>query len=370
MTHPVRVAMTVDQSWAPVPGGTAVAVIETVRALRERPDVQVIGVAARHHLPAPSPWSVPPPVAHLMLPSRLLYPAWQYLRAPAVQRATGPVDVVHATTFAIPPAAGAALVVTVHDLAFVRRPDQFTRNGVRFFERGLELTRREADVVVCPSEATAQDCIDRGVGRDRVRVVPHGVRVPPQEPDAVDRFRRLHRLRAPYVLWCGTLEPRKNVGRLLRAYDLLVDEGTDVDLVLVGPRGWGNLDLPVRHMDRVHFLGFLAPEDLHAAYAGAHAFVYPSTWEGFGLPVLEAMAHGVPVVTSAGTSMAEFVGNGGLLVDPTDVHGIAAALHDAVGPSHDDLAENARATAQKYTWEATAAGMIAAYRSVVARSSG
>jgi glycosyltransferase involved in cell wall biosynthesis len=362
----LRVAATVEQSWHPVPGGTAVSVLETLRELGARDDVDVVGVAARHRAPPPEPWSVPAPVRHLPLPRRLLYPAWQYLRAPAVQRVTGPVDVVHAWTFAVPPRAGSPLVVTVHDLAFLRRPDQFTRNGVRFFRRGLELTRREADVVLCPSRATADDCERAGIGASRLRVVPHGVRPAAVPPASVEEFRRRHGLGRPYVLWCGTLEPRKNVGTLLAAFGRLVAEGADLDLLLVGPRGWKEASgvLPAAVADRVHALGFLPPGDLQRAYAGARAFAYPSTWEGFGLPVLEAMAHGVPVVTSAGTSMAEFAEGAGLLVDPLDEAGLAAALADAAGPRHDELASAASARAGRYTWAAAAEAVARAYRDV------
>jgi len=170
----VKVALVVEQAWHEVPGGTARSILETLHALRQRSDVDVAPVAARHPAPADQPWTVPPPVRYLPLPRIALYEGWQRLRRPAVQRVTGPVDVVHATTMAIPPPGDAALVVTVHDLAFRTNPGHFTRHGRRFFERGLALVRAEADLVVFPSGATAGRCV--AAGRPRRRPTGRGGR--------------------------------------------------------------------------------------------------------------------------------------------------------------------------------------------------
>jgi len=357
----VRVAMTLEQCWHAVPGGTASSVLETLRALEPPEDtgVEVVGVAARHSAPPPDPWTPPIPVRHLPLPRIALYEAWHGLRRPRVQAATGPVDVVHATTLAIPPRS-APLVVTVHDLAFLRAPEHFTRHGMRFFHRGLTLARRDADLVLCPSQSTWDECLDAGFPAQRLRLVPHGVSHVPVTDADVAAFRTRHRLARPYVLWCGTLEPRKNVATLLAAFRLMAQHNSDLDLVLVGPRGWG--DQPAPDPNRVRLLGFLPTADLHAAYAGARAFCYPSLREGFGLPVLEAMAHGVPVVTSTGTAMAEFATDAGLLVDPLDAHALADALVRALGSEHDTLAAAAAERAADYTWARSAALTVAAYR--------
>ena len=365
----MRVAMTLEQCWHAVPGGTATSVLETLRALARADaasDVDVVGVAARHRGPAPAPWTPPIPVRHLALPRIALYEAWHGLRRPRVQTATGPVDVVHATTLAVPPRS-APLVITVHDLAFRHAPEHFTRHGRRFFRRGLALARRDADLVLCPSRSTWDDCLREGFPADRLRLVPHGVSHVPVTGGEVAAFRARHGLTRPYVLWCGTLEPRKNVATLLAAFSLIGQP--DVDLVLVGPRGWGADgatgplgDRPAPDPNRVRLLGFLPTAELHAAYAGARAFCYPSLREGFGLPVLEAMAHGVPVVTSAGTAMAEFATGAGLLVDPLDAAALAQALGRALGAEHDALAAAAVERAADYTWARSAELTVAAYR--------
>ncbi len=358
----LRVAVTLEQLWHEVPGGTASSALETVQALKRRDDVEILGVAARHDTLPPPPWTPPLRMHQLPLPRVALYESWHALRWPPVQRATGPVDVIHATTFAIPPK-NAPLVVTVHDLAFLYEPGHFTRHGLRFFRRGLTLARRNADVVLVPSQSTLDDCVEAGFDRSRLRLVPHGVAVPAVSADAVAAFVGAYQLPERYVLWCGTLEPRKNVPTLLEAFAKLRRADPELGLVLVGPAGWGPAPVQAQLVEGVRLLGFLPTDQLHAAYAGARAFCYPSLREGFGLPVLEAMAHGIPVVTSQGTAMAEFVGDGGLLVDPLDANGIAAALEVVLGARHDGFATAALKQSARYTWDDAADLTVEAYRS-------
>lgn len=366
--RPLRAAVTVEQSWHRVPGGTATSVLRTLESMVHRTDVQAVGVAAAHRRPPPAPFAPPVPVVHLPLPRRALYESWHVLRLPAVQRATGDVDVVHATTSAVPPRT-APLVVTVHDLAFLHAPEHFTRNGNRFFRQGLALTRRDADLVLVPSAGTAADCERAGIGADRIRLVPHGVRVPGVPADAVARVRRRHSLDRPTILWCGTLEPRKNLPTLLKAFARLVAEGREEDLVLVGPQGWGAaLDGVDLDPARVRALGFVDDAELHALYAGARVFAYPSLREGFGLPVLEALAHGTPVVTSSGTPMEELVGDAGLAVPATDAAALAEALVEALDGSHDRFAAAARPRAAARTWDHAADLTVAAYAEAAGRS--
>jgi glycosyltransferase involved in cell wall biosynthesis len=359
----LRVAVTLEQCWHAVPGGPASSALETVKALKRRDDVEILGVAARHDTLPPPPWTPPVRMHQLPLPRIALYESWHALRWPPVQRATGPVDVIHATTFAIPPK-NAPLVVTVHDLAFLHEPSHFTRHGRRFFRRGLALARRNADVVLVPSQSTLNDCVDAGFEPSRLRLVPHGVAVPAVTAEDVAAFVGAYQLPERYVLWCGTLEPRKNVPTLLEAFAILRRTDPELGLVLVGPEGWGSVPVQTKLVQGVRLLGFLPTDQLHAAYAGARAFCYPSLREGFGLPVLEAMAHGVPVVTSRGTAMAEFVGDGGLLVDPLDKNRIAAALEIVLGEKHDSFAAAALKQSMRYSWDDAAALTVEAYRAV------
>ncbi|MCD9623346.1 glycosyltransferase family 4 protein [Rhabdothermincola salaria] len=361
--------MTLEQCWHSVPGGTAQAALESVRALQVHGQVAQIGVSARHrHDPATS-WVPPIPVVPLPLPRLALYESWHRLRRPPVQRATGPVDVIHATGMAVPPPS-APLVVTVHDLAFTHDPSQFTRRGVAFFRRAIDLARRDATLVMAPSRATLDECRAQGFDPDRLRLVPWGIEPRPVAGSEVEAFRARHGLEGRYVLWAGTIEPRKNLPVLLDAFAALARR--DVTLVLAGPQGW-NEDLTPRLAalgERVRPVGFLTQDDLRAAYAGADVFCFPSRQEGFGLPVLEAMAQGTPVVTSAGTATAEVAGETGVLVDPEDVGG----LGDALGGLLDDPDRRARlGTAghdrarDHFSWAATAAALEAVYHEAASR---
>jgi glycosyltransferase involved in cell wall biosynthesis len=366
MDRPRRVAVTLEQCWHAVPGGTARAALESIRALQAHGvpgQLELVGVSARHSAPPPRAWEPPVPVAALPLPRLALYESWHWLRRPRVERATGAVDVIHATGMAMPPAS-VPVVATVHDLAFTRDPSQFSRRGVSFFRRAIALAKRDAALVICPSQATLDDCVDQGFDPARLRLVPWGIAAELADAHAVAGIRARFGIAGRYVLWTGTIEPRKNLPVLLDAFGRLGRD--DVTLALVGPQGW-NEDLEAR-LDRlgrkVVRLGFVDPDALRALYGGADVFCYPSIEEGFGLPVLEAMAQGTPVVTSSGTATAEVAGDAGVLVDPADVDGLA----DALARLLDDPQERARLgtagqrrAAERFSWQATATALAAVY---------
>ena len=262
----------------------------------------------------------------------------------------------------------APVVATVHDLAFLDDSRLATRHGHRFFRRGMELARAEAAIVMTPSEVGAG-----GVRAQRLR--PHSPQGRPvgDRPGAgvgadIDRVLGHYRIDRPFVLFCGTLEPRKNVRRVVDAFRRLGRSGHE--LVLVGPDGWNeDVRTLLAGLDgRARTLGFVPRADLDPLYAAATVFCYPSLQEGFGLPVLEAMAQGTPVVTSSGTATEEVAGDTGLLVDPTDTAAIAAALELLV----DDPEVAARLgragprRAEQFTWARSAELVTAAYREAAA----
>ena len=358
----LRAAAVVEQCWHRVPGGTAVAAVGTLEALAARGDTLILGLAAAHRA-SPSlalPASVE--VRHLPMPRRALYDAWHHLRRPAVSRFVGEVDVVHSTGGVVPQQGRAALVVTVNDLAFLRRPEWFTRRGVRFAVKAFEIARAEAEIVIVPSHSTARDCAERGIDPDRIRVAPLGVAPIGVTGAAVRAARARYRLPEIFALWVGTAEPRKNLPGLLAAVS---QSESGVPLVLAGPRGWG-LDLPAlldAQPAEVIRVGYVPPQDLAALYAAARVFVYPSLMEGFGLPVLEAMAQGTPVVTSAGTATEEVCADTASLVDPTDAEALAAAIDAVVADDveHARRSDAAKARAAELTWARTAAQVRSAY---------
>jgi glycosyltransferase involved in cell wall biosynthesis len=302
-------------------------------------------------------------VRHLGLPRRFLYEAWQWLRWPAVEEATGPVDVVHDAGFVVPPCR-APLVATINDLFFLTYPHHYTWHSRVVLNRGLDLARRHARLVMCPSRATMAQCRDAGIDSQRLRLVPHGVTVRPLAVDDVQRVRNRNGLFRPYVFFCGTIEPRKNLHRVLEAFRSL--DRPDLELVVAGPQGWKeDIGAAMANLaGRVRRLGFVPRGDLDALYAGAAAVVYPSLGEGFGLPVLEALAQGAPLVTSAGTATEEVAGDAALLVDPLDVDAIAGAIDRLL----DDrglaarLGEAGRERAAGFTWARSAELAFAVYR--------
>ncbi|SPT53304.1 Mannosylfructose-phosphate synthase [Actinomyces bovis] len=365
-----KVALVIEQLWQPVPGGSGTYIVELAQALHAQ-GARLAGLAARHQ---PSPTTVDLglprlPVRYSLLPRTALYESWNWLGLPRAESVVPGAQVVHATTWAVP-GTRLPLAVTVHDLAFLRSPEHFTRRGNTYFKRSLERTRQEARVVITPSRATADDCVREGIPASRIEVIPHGVRTLPVEEAAVARFRAAHGLQREYVLWTGTREPRKNLPTLLRAFSLLSPQHPDLDLVLVGPQGWGSdaqeQELLRELPGRVHVLGRLPQEELAAAYRGARVFAFPSLWEGFGLPVLEAMAYGTPVVTSAGTCLEEVCGEAGLLAAPQDPAALATQLDRAAGAEHDALAQAGLVRAQGFTWQASAAAHLEVYRSLAA----
>lgn len=344
------------------------AALGMARALTARDEIDVVGVAARHGAPPAPGFEIPVEVHHLPLPRVALYESWHRLRRPPVESATGPVDLVHATTFAIPPKT-VPMIVTIHDLAFVHEPGHFTKRGVSFFRKGLELALKDADLVMCPSDATARDCIAAGFDESLLRVIPLGVEIATATDDQVRRAQIRYELTRPYVLWTGTVEPRKNLRALIDAWQRT---HRDVDLVLVGPVGWnedmdtlvGGASKPGR---QVKALGFVERAELNALYAGAALFCWPSLREGFGFPVLEAMAQGTPVVTSRGTSTEELAGDAAVLVDPTDPTSIAAGMDRVLDDESlaATLASAGPERAALYSWSRTAALLSDAYAELV-----
>lgn len=355
----VRVAYTLEQCWHRVPGGTAVAALRVAEAMEEHDDIRLIGVAGRHGQLPDDPWTPSIPVAHLPLAAPWLYETWLRAGWPKVERATGRVDVTHATGL-IPCPTDAPLVVTLHDVAFVHDPSHFTRHGNRVFRDSLDVIRRRADVIVCSSQATLDDVSRLGFGDDRLRLVPLGVDVERCDVAEISRVRVFYDLPPAYLLFVGTMEPRKNLGRLAQAITML-DE--PLPLVVAGADGWGDSGLEGELAADVRFLGFVPSEDLAPLYAGARVFCYPSEREGYGLPVLEAMSQGTPVVTSSGTATEETGGTAAVLVDPHDPGDIARGIDEAMRRTA-ELAAKGRARAQRRSWARTAAMTAAIYREV------
>jgi len=305
-----------------------------------------------------------------------LYQAWAEARRPAPQLVTGPLDVVHAPGPAVPPRGDAALVATIHDLAPLRFPERYERSIRVVHKRGALLAAREADLVICPSQASALEVEDLLVVEpERIRVVPYGVDVDDLEADEARSIVRQRGINEPYFLWLGTQEQRKNVDSVLDAFARVSASDDSVSLVLHGHRGWLGEDvrdgLSRRGIASRTFVseGALSRRDLCALYGRATAFVYPSLYEGFALPVLEAMACGTPVVTSNLSALPESAGSAGVLVDPFDDEQMATVMLQMLGdePFRADLIARGRTHAAAFTWAEAARRTWAVYREAADR---
>lgn len=359
----MRVAYSLEQCWHRVPGGTAVYGVELARALvlAHQPDVhsganiELVGFAGRHRSVPEAPYVPPIPIRVLPLAGPYLYEAWLRFAWPKVEGATGPIDVVHSTTI-IPPATKAPLVATIHDLAFLHEPEHFTKRGVDVFQRSLAILRKRATRIICVSQATLDDCLESGFSAEQLRCVPNGVHHVEVSEQRIAEVRAKYSLGANYLLYVGTVEPRKNLARLIAAVESL---GPDAPpLVVAGVAGWGEGLAP---SSRVSMLGFVPSDDLAALYAGASVFCYPSLREGFGLPIVEAMSHGVPVVTSRGSSTEEVAGGAAVVVDPLNIASIADGIVRAL-ENRDELSARGLTRSRGLTWERTAALTAEVYR--------
>jgi glycosyltransferase involved in cell wall biosynthesis len=260
----------------------------------------------------------------------------------AVRRRAKGLDVFHCTTFRGPVRSPVPTVLTVHDLAILRAPEAFPRWHRLYGTAGLRRVLRAADAIVAVSEFTRREVVElAGVRKERVRVVPNGVD-PVFTPDGP-------RAEGDYVLAVATLEPRKNLERAVEAA-----REARVELRVVGARGWGGVDVD-------GWVGEVPDAELAALYRGARSVLYPSLYEGFGLPVLEAMACGAPVVTSLDTAMAEIAGEAAVLVDPLDVSSIAAGIL-AADARREELARAGVERAREFTWQRSADAVVELWR--------
>ncbi|MEM7339881.1 MAG: glycosyltransferase family 1 protein [Actinomycetota bacterium] len=359
----LRVGVPFEPFWHPVPGGTGRAAREILLELAQLGSIHVEGVAGWHRPSERRAVDELGPCTFLPMPRPVLYESWLRVRRPRLEHHLGPLDVVWANAMVVPPTR-APVVATVHDVHFLDEPELHSRRGRAFFPRVWEGVLDRATLIVCPSEAAARDCMRHGAAPERTEVVPLGVSSPLSAPESAGFVRRRFNLPHRFALWVGTVEPRKNVGVLIEA----IRQVPDLPLVMVGPDGWG---VDTRAMlaplgDRLHRIGPVSDIQLSGLYRAASVFVLPSLVEGFGLPVLEAMAHGTPVVTSADTATAEVAGDAARLVDARDPESVASAVRATFDdPGHtSDLVARGRRRAGQFRWADTAARYAALFERV------
>ncbi len=295
------------------------------------------------------------------LPSRGLRLAWEQAVLPRHTR-THRLDVLHSPHYTMPLRRAARAVVTFCDMTFLLYPELHQAVKRAYFPAMMRWSARHADRLITISESTRDDLARLwGVDPGRMTAIPlaAGAEYRPAAPEAIAAACARHGLRpGGYVVYVGVLEPRKNVDALVAAFGLAAERLQGLDLVIAGKRGWmyDRIFAQVEALGlahRVRFTGYVAQADLPGLYGGARLLVYPSRYEGFGLPVLEAMACGVPVVTTNVSSMPEVAGDAALLVDPDDVAGLAAAIVRLVDDPAlaRELARRGRERAAGFSWE-------------------
>ncbi len=306
--------------------------------------------------------------------SRLLLLIFEQLVLPLILMSRS-IDVIHSLHYTMPMISTSSRIITIHDMTFVLWPKAHTLLRRLFFNFFTKLAVRHGEGILYVSESTRQDTVRLlgGTG-NYTRVVPLGVEpcffTSPKVEHTGETICRMA-IREPYFLFLGTIEPRKNLNRLIRAFELISIKYPKHSLVIAGKLGWGyqsTLDAimcsPVS--DRICRIGFVSHEDKLALISGCDLMVYPSLYEGFGLPVLEAMAMGTPLITSNTSSLPEVAGAGAVLIDPTSIEQLVNAIDHVLSDEafREQLTRQAKLQAAKYSWTRTADNTYHAYRAV------
>jgi len=351
---------------------------ELVRALAklDRDHDYVLFAAAGGKQPADTVWPPNFQMRSVPLSDRALAILWHRLQLPLwVELVTGPLDIFHSPDFVLPPVRRARALVTVHDLSFIRYPQCADANLRAYLNQVVPRSVHRADLVLADSQSTKDDLMELlGVESDKIEVVYPGVeeRFRPIENQALlQEARKRYNLPSRFVLGLGTLQPRKNFTRLIEAYSLLVTRHPSLRLVIAGGKGWlyEEIFATVERLgleNKVVFPGFVADGDLPTLYNLADLFVFPSLYEGFGIPPLEALACGTPVITSDASSLPEVVGQAGLMMEATDVEALAEAMQRVLEDDalQEEMIARGLEQAKKFTWEKAAAKLLSLYEAI------
>jgi glycosyltransferase involved in cell wall biosynthesis len=367
----MHVTFWADMLYYRIAGGTTQYSTRLAEALSQVPDInlrllslyrpEVIARLAQERQ-CPAAESVPS-----RLPRQLHYLLWLTGWAGRSAAMTDDADVVHVPWLAAPPHGRAPLVVTAHDLVLLRFPEYLNRKTRWMARMGLRQAIRESKAFIAVSYSTANDLIRlAGIRKERVYVVPEAADGY-FRPVPASQVRERYKVEGPFLLYVGTLEPRKNLTGLVRAFAALDIPG--LKLVIVGKKGWMYRELfetvkALALRSRVVFTGFVPASDLPALFSAAEVFVYPSLYEGFGLPVLEAMQCGAPVITTNVSSLPEVAGEAALLVAPDDVRGLTGAIRRVLAEPglREELRGKGFEQSRRFSWSKTADLTAEVYR--------
>ena len=301
----------------------------------------------------------------LPIPVSILEPLWNKWHLFSIERFIGKVDVLHSSDWIQPPSS-AARVTTIHDFGFLKFPDTAHPKIKKVMERRLFWVKKEIDMVIAVSEATKKDSLEiLSLPSAKIQVVyeanPENLKKI-NDKKKIEKVLKKFKIKTPFVLSVATIEPRKNLKRLIQAFESLNDK--NLSLVIVGKQGWGDLGPLNFKSSKIIFTDYVGQEEKAIFYSSALGLAFPSLYEGFGLPVLEAMSCGCPVLTSNVSSLPEVAGNAGLLVDPLSVKEIAKGLKEITTSKKvkADLIEKGFAQAKKFTWGKAASQTLEVYK--------
>ncbi len=312
----------------------------------------------------------------VVIPDRYLTILWYRLHVPLLaDYFTGPVDIYHGLDFVLPPLSKKTrTVVTIYDLAFLEHPETAVPSLVAYLNKVVPEAVERADVVAAISHTTKQALMKQyHAPAEKITVIPCGVGAQFQrvtDPVFLEETRRKFDVQQPFLFSVGTLEPRKNHIGLIRAFhEVQQRKKSSLILAIAGDKGWMyeetlNVVRELKLEDKVRFLGRISERELITLYSLAEMFAFPSFFEGFGIPPLEAMACGAPVITSTTSSLPEVAGDAALFVDPHDIHAIADAIQRLAENTHlrEELRQKGYRQAQRYTWSRSATKMLAVYQ--------
>jgi len=311
------------------------------------------------------------------IPGSILNIMWKYVHIPSADILTRKeIDVFHVSNRINPPLKKAKIIVTIFDLTPLKYRKYFRKKSIQYFKYYFNEMISKADMFIAISNATKNDILSYdNINEDRVEVIPLAAdsdyrKI--EDNNKIKYIKQLYGLQGNYILFLGTLEPRKNIVNLIKSYNILPkDIKRDFLLVISGKKGWYYEEIfrTVRELgleEKVVFTGYIPEEDKPALMNGAEVFVYPSFYEGFGLPPLEAMACGVPVISSNKSSIPEVIGNAGILINPDNVYELSNAIFQVLSNESlkSQLSEKSVIQAKKFSWEITARKTLEIYNKI------
>lgn len=312
------------------------------------------------------------------LPPKFLEFLWNWVHLVPIERFTGKVDIFHSSDWLQPPSA-AKKITTIHDLTVYKYPQTFKSRGghdiVTNQKRKLFFTKQECNLIIAVSQTTKQDAVEiLKIPEKKIRVIyeaPDPIYFP-RSGEKIYKAKEKFKIEGEYILCVGTREPRKNLDRVIMAFAEISAQHPDLSLAIAGKYGWGDQDVisEIRNQKldtRVKLLGYVESEDLAGLYSGATAFVYPSLYEGFGLPILEAMSCGCPVITSDTGSMKELASGFGILIDPESIDSIGNGMLKLIKDSNlrEQYKTKGLLRVRDFSWDKTALQTIECYRSLL-----